>query len=114
MKHNKIEWENDCGRRSREFHHDRIRQRHLQFRKLIREFLQLLKENEPCTDCGRHFPHYVMDYDHVRGNKKRAISRMSGEHSWNHLIEELDKCDLVCANCHRIREWQRGTGRHVG
>lgn len=56
----------------------------------------------PCTDCGKIFPPVAMDWDHVRGVKVKAISQMWG---WNRerILVELAKCELVCANCHRIR-----------
>jgi hypothetical protein len=47
------------------------------------------------------FPIYVMDFDHVNGGKKFGIS--GHRHGFKGLIEEIKKCDVVCANCHRIR-----------
>lgn len=74
----------------------------------LRSRLQSVK-NKPCLDCGRSFPHYVMDFDHVRGEKKYNISHLaSSTKSWETIQIEIDKCDLICANCHRIRTWSRG------
>lgn len=43
-----------------------------------------------------------MDYDHVRGEKIKDISDMwAGDKDL--ILAEIAKCDLVCANCHRIR-----------
>lgn len=64
------------------------------------------KESNPCADCGRFFPAHVMDLDHVRGVKFRSVSKM-GTYSETRLLEELAKCDLVCANCHRVRTHAR-------
>lgn len=65
------------------------------------------KESNPCADCGGFFPHYVMDFDHVRGVKSGGIAQ--GARNWPKakLAEEIAKCDLVCANCHRIRTFNR-------
>jgi hypothetical protein len=72
-----------------------------------REILDSLKA-EPCADCGQSFPTCCMDFDHVRGVKKAAISSMlCGAADWERLCEELDKCDMVCSNCHRIRTARR-------
>jgi hypothetical protein len=69
-------------------------------------FLRELKEREPCVDCGEYFPHYVMDLDHARGIKLVKVSeRASG--GLKSFLEELAKCDIVCANCHKIRTWRR-------
>jgi len=65
------------------------------------------KQNTPCADCNQNFPHYVMDFDHVRGEKKfnisSAISRRINKKT---IWEEIAKCDVVCANCHRERTYK--------
>ena len=69
-----------------------------------REFYQkiaLLKQDS-CMDCGLKFQPVAMDFDHVRGTKVATVSQMNS-FSWGRVILELAKCDLVCANCHRIR-----------
>jgi hypothetical protein len=45
-----------------------------------------------------------MDFDHVEGIKVRDVSRMVGDgaHIWT-IMREIRKCNLVCANCHRLR-----------
>lgn len=64
-------------------------------------------KNVPCTDCQRTFPAYVLDFDHVRGEKLFPIGREVGRATLSALIEEIEKCDVVCANCHRERTHQR-------
>jgi hypothetical protein len=49
----------------------------------------------------------VMEYDHVRGKKVDNISNLVGRVGWERLEKEIAKCDLVCANCHRERTFQR-------
>lgn len=63
--------------------------------------LKPLKES-PCVDCGLSFHPCCMDFDHVRGDKVLVISKMF-TCSWERVLQEIEKCDLVCANCHRIR-----------
>lgn len=61
----------------------------------------------PCADCGRSYPHYVMDFDHVRGDKSINVADVIYKNwSEKRLTEEIAKCDVVCANCHRIRTHQ--------
>lgn len=61
----------------------------------------------PCADCGIVYPHYVMDFDHLDGAEKlHNVSNLMAS-SLEKLIEEIQKCDLVCANCHRARTWNR-------
>ncbi len=67
-----------------------------------KEFVEDLKKN-PCEDCGNVFPTCCMDFDHVDPTTKvKNISRMLGS-SKDKILEEIKKCQLVCANCHRIR-----------
>lgn len=68
-------------------------------------FLSELK-NIPCLDCGGTFPSECMDFDHVRGEKKFTL-RNGMTRSKQTLLEEIAKCDIVCANCHRIRTTAR-------
>ena len=63
-------------------------------------------KNCPCMDCGGVFPSYVMDFDHVRGEKLFNIAEEMGR-SLKSLLAEAEKCDVVCSNCHRIRTYER-------
>lgn len=63
--------------------------------------LDELKSSVPCLDCQRFFKPCQMDFDHLHSkvaNVARLVAGPSGP-----LEEELRKCQLVCANCHRIR-----------
>lgn len=72
----------------------------------IKKWVNALKERTPCADCGLKYPYYVMDFDHLR-DKKILISRVINRGSWIQVENELKKCELVCANCHRIRTFKR-------
>lgn len=79
-------------------------------RYVLRTYIISKKSSIPCADCGIIYPHFVMDHDHVRGAKSGLISLAALRHwSFKKLDEELAKCDLVCANCHRIRTFTRAT-----
>ncbi len=74
-----------------------------------KEFLDKLK-NKPCKDCNKSYPSFVMDFDHLEGSFKEAtISKMAFHDTSNlkRITAEIKKCDLVCANCHRIRTHDR-------
>ncbi len=73
---------------------------------MIETLLERLKDN-PCTDCRQSFRPEAMEFDHVRGKKKFAISQSPGD--MEAVRRELEKCELVCANCHR----QRTAMRHL-
>lgn len=85
-------------------------------KKELAEFIISLK-HMPCKDCGILYPHYVMDFDHLGECKKIAsVSRMASEHMYSKtkIVEEIKKCDLVCANCHRIRTYKRSKQCPIG
>lgn len=65
----------------------------------------------PCVDCSNSDPR-VLEFDHRDELlKKHNISEMFGW-SWVAIQKEIDKCDVRCANCHRIRtQEQFGTWR---
>lgn len=67
-----------------------------------RTWLKEYLNAHPCVDCGNNNP-IVLEFDHVRGIKKMDISNMSnGAYSISTLQKEVAKCDVRCANCHRI------------
>ena len=69
-------------------------------------------KDKPCVDCGGKFPPECMDFDHVRGEKLFSVM-MRLTASKVRLETEIAKCDLVCANCHRIRTKKRYHETHA-
>lgn len=69
-----------------------------------RQYLWDFYVNHPCTDCGESDPR-VLELDHCRGEKKIAgVSELvHNTRSLAAIQKEIEKCDVVCANCHRIR-----------
>lgn len=69
-----------------------------------------LKEASPCVDCGHLFPACCMDFDHVSGDKLAEVGALAARSTaWELIQAEIDKCELVCANCHRIRTRDGGS-----
>lgn len=57
----------------------------------------------PCVDCGEDDP-VCLEFDHVRGEKKAGVGTLANNSNSIETIQaEIDKCDVVCANCHRRR-----------
>lgn len=82
----------------REAKRDRTRTESARRRELIREV-----KDKPCTDCGVKYPPYVMEFDHLPEYDKSFNVSESATRSWERVLKEIEKCELVCANCHRIR-----------
>jgi hypothetical protein len=77
-------------------------------RAAIRRIIRQAKDR-PCSDCGSRYPPYVMDFDHRNRKSKRFnIGRdaLIGVPDTT-LLEEINKCDVVCSNCHRWRTHQQ-------
>ena len=60
----------------------------------------------PCVDCGETDP-IVLEFDHLR-DKAFGIARGIRDRNWQSVLDEMAKCDVVCANCHRRRTAFRG------
>lgn len=72
--------------------------------------LQKIKLASGCMDCpkGTVWPSECLDFDHVRGEKKFNLAAV-GAHTWSTVQAEIAKCEVVCANHHRIRTSTRRT-----
>jgi len=81
-----------------------------EYERLTRLLAEYLSQH-PCVDCGEANI-LVLDFDHLR-DKSFDISRGIRSLSWERILEEIEKCEVVCGNCHRRRTAQRGNhARH--
>jgi hypothetical protein len=77
----------------------------------LRGRLEVVKLCSGCVDCGINGDPRILQFDHLPGEDKvDDVSSMVGScRPWEMIAAELAKCDVVCANCHRIRtELRRG------
>ncbi len=93
-------------------HYSKNKQYYLDKNKKIiirnRKFINEYKKTHPCVDCG-FSDIRVLDFDHKSSEKKfMVLTRMAGDcYSIERLKKEIKKCDVRCANCHRIKTSQR-------
>jgi hypothetical protein len=57
----------------------------------------------PCADCGGRFPAVAMDFDHRDPSQKSFDVSTRSKSNLDEIRAEISKCDVVCANCHRVR-----------
>ena len=89
---------------------DKTLQRRRDRRNKIRKYIQEFKQSKGCMDCKEDYPYYVLEFDHREGEEKLFnISRATGIVNLSEVIKEIDKCDVVCSNCHKVRTWKRST-----
>lgn len=60
----------------------------------------------PCVDCGET-DILVLEFDHVNGDKSDSVGRLVATQQLDRVIEEIQKCEVVCCNCHRRRTARR-------
>lgn len=107
MAYKDIEKERAAKRRYYDSHREVYRLKNRRKKEKLRAIAQERK-SQPCADCGGVYPYYVMDFDHREGEEKLAhVSRLVAGMNLQRLLDEMAKCDVVCANCHRIRTFNR-------
>jgi hypothetical protein len=80
----------------------------------LRTFLDQTKLESGCVVCGYNSHPAALDFDHLPGaNKVATIAKLFSGLKDDLLLEEIKKCEVVCANCHRVRTAtrQQYTGR---
>jgi hypothetical protein len=100
----------ECGKRLTRSHYrnnkrqylDRNVRSYMKRRELMRQI-----KSRACADCGIQYPFYVMDFDHREGETKEYELNRVDRMTTRALLREIEKCDVVCANCHRVRTYKR-------
>lgn len=78
-------------------------------KKQLRDEVWAIKGSTPCMDCGVQYDPWVMHFDHRDDdrNGEYPISRLVNRNNRTKVFEEIEKCDIVCANCHASRTHRR-------
>lgn len=80
----------------------------------IAKYIQQVKQDAACADCGENYPYWIMEFDHL-GDKSFMISSFRGVGATlAQVVEEIEKCEIVCSNCHKDRTYVRSlnSGAH--
>lgn len=93
---------------NREYDRERMRRyppSRADFQRRVRE----IKLERGCQDCGYRKHPEALEFDHREPSVKLAgiASMVSWHFPWEAILQEIMKCDVVCANCHRIRTVRR-------
>ena len=72
------------------------------------EYVMNIKNASVCSICEKSYHHSQMEFDHL-ANKEYDISRMvSSRYSIKSIQKEINKCQILCALCHRIKTFKDG------
>lgn len=95
-----------CNKKRLEYYYkdpQSVRDNVKKHQKRNKEFLKQYLSEHPCVDCG-YSDIRALDFDHVRGVKLSEVTTMAaGAFSLEKIKNEIAKCEVRCANCHRIR-----------
>lgn len=88
--------------KNKEKHRKEIYKRREKYKESARKYIWSILTKSKCLDCNEDDP-VVLEFDHIdASNKKHCISSMiQGRFSLNAIKEEINKCEIRCANCHR-------------
>lgn len=95
-----------CNRKKAKEHYQKNKDRYIERNKEsakrnIRYVCEYLKDKR-CLDCGEDNP-LTLQFDHVRNKKHNICDMLATGYSWESIQEEIDKCEIRCANCHQIK-----------
>ena len=101
------EYQRLYARRLRATQPEKVKANKARFKRRSASHVNTIKASTPCHDCGVQYPPHVMTFDHVRGTKETDIAVAAWRWSVERIDEEIAKCEIVCANCHAERTYQR-------
>lgn len=73
----------------------------------IHDRVMSIKLERGCVDCGYKSHSAALEYDHLPGTDKKFCVSLCYHRTWDEVVDEIAKCEVVCANCHRIRSTER-------
>lgn len=86
----------------REANRDRDHEQRRAHRAANQARIAAIKLERGCADCGYNAHPAALDFDHRPGvDKKKDVSDMF-KYAWKTIEAEIAKCDVRCANCHRV------------
>ena len=83
------------------------KQKHKERRNRMKKFKEF-KKTLRCSRCG-YADYRALQFHHINEEKDGNISEMAQQNSWDVIMNEVNKCEVLCANCHQIEHYsERG------
>lgn len=98
-----------CHRVYSKVHYRLNKKKYIQRRKQTRDKYkkrwQAYKNTLSCSECGENRPG-TLDFHHIENKDHELANMVARQYSWNKLMEEIAKCIVLCANCHRVLHYK--------
>lgn len=109
------EWNKKYYQRTKHLHNEARYARRDKIRQESREWVREYKSTLKCVRCGFDHP-AALDFHHIDSTtKSRDISGMiTSGYTIEQIKQEINKCEVLCANCHRIEHFGMGEQRKMG
>lgn len=91
---------------------ERVRAQREAVKQRYRSLIEGYLSQHPCVDCGEG-DIVVLDFDHLPGCTKSFNIGSAWDKKVDLILAEIEKCEVVCANCHRRRTCQRSNGWRI-
>ena len=96
-------WCKVCQKENKKDHYKNNREKYIQNGLKVREWFLELKKGLKCNRCGFSHP-AALDFHHINPTTKsfRRSDVSPSEKNREKILDEIKKCEVLCANCHRI------------
>lgn len=87
-------------KKNKEYYTNKAKKRNVKVKLDVQRYILGYLSKHPCVDCDEADP-AVLEFDHREHKLKEVSSLISRRYSLQRIKEEVKKCDIRCANCHR-------------
>jgi hypothetical protein len=94
--------------RNKEITNQRTRDRRNNIKKFLRDYKA---DNSICTDCNISYPPHILDFDHLGDKEFQLSGTVANGKTIEVIKKEIEKCEIVCSNCHRHRTYMRSVNQ---
>ena len=99
-------YRNDWYDRNKDTEREKAKVRQLQRRKEFKEWFNEYKSTLKCVKCGFSHP-AALDFHHTDPSiKEDDVAKLKTMTNKKRLLDEISKCIVLCANCHRIHHYE--------
>lgn len=108
MPYKDLEKRKECQKRYYQRNKDSFKNRHSKRKKYLRNFVNKIKAEKGCFICQEK-RYQCLDFHHTNpSDKKFGIAKGVNHYMYGkkELKKEIDKCIVLCANCHRVEHYK--------